>query len=229
MKSVRRECCNYCMWLGPVNQDGTMRKHRPAREGTVSGERKIQDFTKPHCTGSNKPYARFGCDTEETSPMTNQQTTARTAAGLPKGTRVTNAEGRMGTVNGANVGRIAIQGHANYGREYIGVDWDAVEGDMGLNRRSRPFVDELRIIETASETSPDEVTEVAPRFVVNQLGSGYFAVRVIGHDRVQAVEVCDLSTGVRRVVPCDVVVFTGDWIPDHELARLRGLRWTPTI
>ena len=26
-----------------------------------------------------------------------------------------------------------------------------------------------------------------------------------------------------RFVPCDTVVFTGDWIPDHELARLAGL------
>ena len=32
-----------------------------------------------------------------------------------------------------------------------------------------------------------------------------------------------MTSGVRRVVPCDVVVFTGDWIPDNELARLRGV------
>lgn len=47
--------------------------------------------------------------------------------------------------------------------------------------------------------------------------------RIIGRDRVRAVEVHDLVTGARRLVPCDVVVVTGDWIPDHELARLRGL------
>ena len=48
-------------------------------------------------------------------------------------------------------------------------------------------------------------------------------VRVIGHDQVQAVEVEDLVTGRRRIIPCDVVVFTGDWMPDLELARLRGV------
>ena len=47
--------------------------------------------------------------------------------------------------------------------------------------------------------------------------------RIIGHDQVRAVEVQDLATGSRRVVPCDVVVFTGNWIPDLELARLRGV------
>lgn len=58
-KLVRRECCNYCMWFGPVNADDTMRRHHPAREGSVSGERKIQDRTKPVCEGSNKPFATF--------------------------------------------------------------------------------------------------------------------------------------------------------------------------
>lgn len=47
--------------------------------------------------------------------------------------------------------------------------------------------------------------------------------RIIGRDRVSAVEVEDVDSGSRRVVPCDVVVFTGDWIPDHELARMRGV------
>jgi thioredoxin reductase len=47
--------------------------------------------------------------------------------------------------------------------------------------------------------------------------------RIIGHDQVRGVEVQDLVTGKRSVVPCDIVVFTGDWIPDLELARLRGV------
>jgi len=47
--------------------------------------------------------------------------------------------------------------------------------------------------------------------------------RVIGRGRVEAVEIMHLGTGRRRVVPCDTVVFTGDWIPDNELARAAGL------
>jgi thioredoxin reductase len=34
-------------------------------------------------------------------------------------------------------------------------------------------------------------------------------------------------TGPARFVPCEVVVFTGDWIPDYELARLAGLAMDP--
>ncbi len=58
----RRECCDYCMWLGPVNKDGTMRAHRPRRDDGTVGGRKVQDMTKPRCAGSHKPYARFGAE-----------------------------------------------------------------------------------------------------------------------------------------------------------------------
>ncbi|TQS31039.1 NAD(P)/FAD-dependent oxidoreductase [Microbispora sp. KK1-11] len=52
-------------------------------------------------------------------------------------------------------------------------------------------------------------------------------VRIDGRDAVESVEVEDLRTGERRTVPCDTVVFTGDWVPDHELARAAGLAMDP--
>jgi len=45
---------------------------------------------------------------------------------------------------------------------------------------------------------------------------------IVGRDRVTAVELTDLATGAARRVECETVVFTGDWIGDHELARLAG-------
>jgi thioredoxin reductase len=50
---------------------------------------------------------------------------------------------------------------------------------------------------------------------------------VLGRPRVQAVELTDLRTGGARRLSCDTVVFTGDWIPDHELARDLGLAIDP--
>ena len=47
---------------------------------------------------------------------------------------------------------------------------------------------------------------------------------ILGRPRVQAVELTDLATGGVHRLACDTVVFTGDWIPDHELARRAGLR-----
>ena len=51
--------------------------------------------------------------------------------------------------------------------------------------------------------------------------------RVAGRWRLAGVEVADVRTGAARFVPCDTVVFTGDWIPDHELARRAGLAMDP--
>jgi thioredoxin reductase len=51
--------------------------------------------------------------------------------------------------------------------------------------------------------------------------------RVLGRDRVRAVELEHLDSGQRRTFDCDTVVFTGSWIPDHELARLRGVEIDP--
>ena len=51
--------------------------------------------------------------------------------------------------------------------------------------------------------------------------------RVDGRERLAGVEVADLRTGASRFVPCDTLVFTADWIPDHELARHAGLDLDP--
>lgn len=51
--------------------------------------------------------------------------------------------------------------------------------------------------------------------------------RVDGRERLAGVEVADLRTGATRFVPCDTLVFTADWIPDHELARRTGLDLDP--
>jgi thioredoxin reductase len=51
--------------------------------------------------------------------------------------------------------------------------------------------------------------------------------RVSGRARLDGVELADLRTGAVRFLACDTLVFTGDWIPDHELARLAGAEIDP--
>jgi thioredoxin reductase len=51
--------------------------------------------------------------------------------------------------------------------------------------------------------------------------------RVDGRDRLTAVDVADVRTGAVRRVECATLVFTGDWIPDHELARSAGIAMDP--
>ncbi|WP_206501731.1 NAD(P)/FAD-dependent oxidoreductase [Flaviflexus ciconiae] len=52
-------------------------------------------------------------------------------------------------------------------------------------------------------------------------------VRVIGRGRVSAIEIEHLDTGRRATLDCDWLVFTGDWVPDHELARMAHLDMDP--
>ena len=50
---------------------------------------------------------------------------------------------------------------------------------------------------------------------------------IAGRDEVSAVVLRDERDGSVRTVPCELVIFTGDWIPDHELARLAGTDLDP--
>ncbi len=48
-----------------------------------------------------------------------------------------------------------------------------------------------------------------------------------GRDRVESVELTELDSGRTREVECDLVIFTADWIPDHELAVMAGCELDP--
>ena len=52
--------------------------------------------------------------------------------------------------------------------------------------------------------------------------TGVDVAKIIGRSRVEAVVLTD---GTR--IECDTIVFTGNWIPDHELARSAGLPMLP--
>jgi thioredoxin reductase len=52
-------------------------------------------------------------------------------------------------------------------------------------------------------------------------------IAIHGTERVQSVELINLDSGATRAVECDLVVFTADWIPDHELAVMAGCELDP--
>jgi thioredoxin reductase len=60
------------------------------------------------------------------------------------------------------------------------------------------------------------------------LWAGTDVVALHGHGRLHAVELHDRASAASRTVAVDTVVFTGDWIPDNELARSAGARLDPT-
>ena len=64
---------------------------------------------------------------------------------------------------------------------------------------------------------------LAYRFPVR---TGCVVHRIRGRERVSGLEIRDCSGNI-SVIACDTVVFTGDWIPDHELARRGGISLDP--
>ena len=98
------------------------------------------------------------------------------------------------------------------------VSWSAV-----LTLREAGCATVLMTSEFPAAEVPALVRWGASRLLGGPLARRTRITRIIGRVRVEAVEVEDLRTGTRRLVACDTVVFTGDWIPDSEVARLGGL------
>ena len=102
------------------------------------------------------------------------------------------------------------------------VSWSAV-----LTLRAAGCVAALMTSEYARPESYAAVTAAGRLGLRVPVARHTRVTRVIGRDRVRAVELLNLGDGRRRTFECDTVVFTGSWIPDHELARLRGLEIDP--
>lgn len=52
-------------------------------------------------------------------------------------------------------------------------------------------------------------------------------VAIHGRPRVESVEIEEITTGRRRLIACDTVIFSGEWIPDNELLRAAGVELDP--
>jgi glycerol-3-phosphate dehydrogenase len=42
---------------------------------------------------------------------------------------------------------------------------------------------------------------------------------ILGRQRVEGIEITNLESAKTQIIECDTVIFTGDWIPENELAR----------
>ena len=102
------------------------------------------------------------------------------------------------------------------------VSWSAVVTLREAGARTVAMISQYPRVESyAAFTIPGRALFHVPvhtRSVVTQ---------IVGRPRVEAVEIKDLDTGERSLIGCDTVIFTGDWVPDHELARSAGITVDP--
>lgn len=117
--------------------------------------------------------------------------------------------------------------HASVGQRAVIVGAEAVSWSAALTLKESGCA---TVMLTTTYPSPDSYAAFSfpgRPFFGTRVATSTRVVRVIGKPRVTGVEIENTLTGAREIVECDTVIFTGDWIADHELARLRGLDMDP--
>jgi len=171
---------------------------------------------------------------EVTSPRGREELTARAvvlatgARERPRPARLIPGDRAAGIYTTGHLQNVVHLKHGKVGRRAVVVGAELVSYSAVLTLKhagcqtvlmtSRYSVPESYALFNLAGRTPLLGTHVATRSRLT---------RIIGKPAVEAVEIEDLDTGVRRIVECDTVVLTGDWIPDHELARSAGLDLDP--
>ncbi|GLP76686.1 oxidoreductase [Mycobacterium antarcticum] len=118
--------------------------------------------------------------------------------------------------------------HGTVGRRAVVVGAELVSWSAVMTLRHANCATVLMTTEYPSPESYAAFNIPGKAVLRTPVGTRVRVTRVIGRPTVEGVEIEDLDTGARRVVDCDTVVFTGDWIPDHELARSAGIELDPS-
>jgi len=117
--------------------------------------------------------------------------------------------------------------HGRVGRRAVVVGAELVSYSAVLTLRQAAC---RTVLMTTTQPSPESyaVFNIAARPLLGAaVATRTRLSRIIGGPELRGVEVENLDTGRRRVIDCDTVVLTGDWIPDNELARCGALEMDP--
>ena len=128
----------------------------------------------------------------------------------PAGVMTTSTLQQLVHLRGRKVGRSAV---------IVGAEHVELLGGRHSRARGARWPDWSR-----SSPAPiaDEPSGSAPRSATGRRSGPGRAVSAIQGRAVESVEFTELSPGRTRTVDCDLVIFTADWIPDHELAVMAG-------
>ncbi|AQA02842.1 pyridine nucleotide-disulfide oxidoreductase [Mycobacterium sp. MS1601] len=154
---------------------------------------------------------------EITSPQGREQISAHAvvlatgARERPRSARLIPGDRSAGIYTTGHLQNVVHLKHGKVGTRAVVVGAELVSYSAVLTLRHAGC---KTVLMTTEQRSTLQRTHVATRTRVT---------RILGKPTVEAVEIENLDTGARRIVDCDTVVLTGDWIPDHELVRSGGL------
>lgn len=166
------------------------------------------------------PQGRFQVHAEATILATGARERPRTARRIP-------GDRPAGVYTTGQLQNLVHLHHQKVGTRAVVVGSELVSWSAALTLQHAGC---RTVLMTTEYPSPDvyRLFSLAGRpYFRTNVATGTAVRRVLGRGRVQGVEIEHLGTGRREVVACDTVVFTGGWIPDHELARSAGIPIDP--
>ncbi len=186
----------------------------------IRSESMVTDWVGPTSVAVTSPAGRYVVSARAVVLATGARERPRTArlvpGDRPAGVLTTGQLQNLVHLQGRAVGSTAVVVGAEL------VSWSAVLTLRHAGVRT--------VAMTTTHSSPESYrafTVIGQAALRVPVATSTRVVEVIGKGRVQAVEVEHLQTGRRRRIACDTVVFTGDWIPDNELARAAAVDMDP--
>jgi len=162
------------------------------------------------------PSGRFRVDADAVVLATGVRERPRAARLIP-GTR------SRGVYTTGQLQNVVHLKHMPVGRRAVVVGGELVSWSAVLTLREAGCATVLMATEQPRADSYAAMELLGRAVLRTPVATGVRIVRILGAPEVTGVELEQLSTGRRRVVECDTVVVTADWIPDNELARAAGL------
>ncbi|GAA1787386.1 FAD-dependent oxidoreductase [Planosporangium flavigriseum] len=187
---------------------------------TIRTEATVTDWVDDHTVEVTTPQGRLRVH----APAIILATGARER---PRPARLIPGDRPRGVYTTGHLQNLVHLHHAKVGRKAVVVGGELVSWSAVLTLREAGC---RTVLMTTRYASPESYAafNLPGRTVLGvPVATRTRVTRIIGHGRLQAVEFENVDTGQRRTVECDTLVLTGDWIPDHELARWADLDIDP--
>lgn len=192
-------------------------RERAERAGaTILTNATVTDWADDRSVNVTTPSGRVRVDARAVVLATGARERPRPARLIP-GDRGT------GVYTTGHLQNIVHLKHGTVGKRAVIVGGDLVSWSAALTLR---HVGCKTVLMTTEYSKPDSYlffTHPGKLFFRTSVATRTRVTKILGRPNVTGVEIENLDTGERRIVECDTVILTGDWIPDNELARAGGI------
>lgn len=148
----------------------------------------------------------------------------------PRAARLVPGKRPQGVFTTGSLQRFLYQEHLPVGKRAIIIGAELVSLSALMSLMGAGIKCEMMVTEEASHQIefPYVVMKWALADIISRtpILTNSQITNIFGQKRVEGIELTH-KDGSNRLVECDTVIFTGNWIPEHELARMGGLEIDP--